>query len=66
MFILYPISNTQWINRIPLYIFLQEAVQKQNRQIAERIKLNDSKAEVLRKLEEATKLTSFLEAQLKR
>lgn len=38
----------------------------QNQQISERIRLNDAKADVLRKLENATKLTSLLEHQLQR
>ena len=45
---------------------IHDAFSIQNRQISERIKLNETKADVLRKLENATKLTSYLEHQLKR
>ena len=45
---------------------LRMAMQISNKQIAERLKLNESKSDILQKLAEATKLTTFLEAQLKR
>ena len=45
---------------------IQDVVNIQNRQITERIKLSETKADVLRKLEKATQLTSNLETQLKR
>ena len=45
---------------------IQDAVNVQNRQITERIKLNETKSDVLSKLEKATQLTSHLETQLKR
>ena len=45
---------------------LQSAMQVSSRQIAERLRLNEAKSTILQKLAEATKLTTYLEAQLKR
>ena len=44
---------------------LQNAMHVSSRQIAERLRLNDAKSQILTKLAEATNLTTFLEAHSK-
>ncbi|KAK2138173.1 hypothetical protein NP493_8408g00001 [Ridgeia piscesae] len=44
---------------------LAQAVQVSNQQIAERLKLNEAKSDVVKRLKEATQLTTHLESHLK-
>ncbi|KAI0226899.1 Protein kibra [Lamellibrachia satsuma] len=44
---------------------LKQAVQVSNQQIAERLKLNEAKSDVVKRLKEATQLTTHLESHLK-
>ncbi len=45
---------------------INHALAISNKQIAERVKLNNEKVTVVQQLTETTKLTSYLESQLKR
>ncbi|ELT89303.1 hypothetical protein CAPTEDRAFT_225766 [Capitella teleta] len=44
---------------------LTKAMQVSNQQIAQRLKLNESKTEILQKLADATQLTTYLESQIR-